>query len=65
MDAYSTLNQKNKKRADLCKRRERLSKMLSEENIVYEAELQNLSVGNYTRLKEMKERLGIFMYTFD
>ena len=56
MDAYATLDEKNKKAAALYKRRQKLQKLLSDENVVYQAELQNLSVGNYSRLHEMQEK---------
>ena len=56
MDAYATLEEKNKKAAGLQKRRQKLQKLLSDENTVYQAELRNLSVANYSRLKDMQER---------
>ena len=56
MDAYATLEEKNKKAAMLHKRRQKLQKLLSDENTVYQAELRNLSVGNYSRLHEMQEK---------
>ncbi|CAK8692167.1 unnamed protein product [Clavelina lepadiformis] len=56
MDAYATLEEKNRKATALHKRRMKLQKLLCEENLRYEAELQRLSAGNYSRLQEMQER---------
>lgn len=56
MEAYATVDEKSKKAAALHKRRQKLQNLLTKENSEYEAELKNLSLGNYSRLQEMQEK---------
>jgi len=56
MDAYASLEEKNRKAAALHERRKKLQKMLQQERDLLEAELKRLSIENHSRLKEMKER---------
>nr|CAB3266871.1 trichoplein keratin filament-binding protein-like [Phallusia mammillata] len=56
MDAYASRDEKAKKAASLHRRREKLQKLLQDEADVFEAELRKLSLGNYSRIKEMKQK---------
>nr|XP_039261787.1 trichoplein keratin filament-binding protein-like [Styela clava] len=56
MEAYSSRDEKNKKIENLHKRRQKLAKFLQDERDQLEAELRGLSVGNYSRIREMKEK---------
>ena len=60
MNAYATLDEKNKKVAALHKRRQKLQNMLMKENSEYEAELKKLSLNNYSRLQELQDRYTVF-----
>ncbi|XP_050408126.1 trichoplein keratin filament-binding protein [Patella vulgata] len=58
MEAYKSNVEKETKSLNLRRRRLLLADLLEKETKVYKAELQGLSVGNFTRLEDMKDKVG-------
>ncbi|XP_078491651.1 trichoplein keratin filament-binding protein-like [Ciona intestinalis] len=56
METYASLDERTRKIASLQRRREKLKTLLDKERNEYEAELRGLSIGNYSRLQDIKNK---------